>query len=156
MYNAPAVSYPVGRSRILRVITWTLLLLTLGVLAVWCRQAPRLAWPQGLGVGLWLLGVVLAARDDAAPPQGHLSWDGQDWQWASAGQSWTVAVRPQMDGQRFMVLALGGAQPAPDWLWLESAQDPVHWDALRRAVWAQSKTGAGHHREEVGLLADQP
>jgi hypothetical protein len=156
MYNAPAVSYPVGRSHIKRLITWVLLLLALCVLGFWWHQVPRLAWPQGLGLGLWLVAALLAVRDELHPPSGHLNWDGQDWQWASAGQSWAVEVRPQLDGQRFILLALSGVQSGLDWLWLERAHDPLHWDALRRAVWAQGKTGAGHHHEEVGLVADQP
>lgn len=153
MYNAPAVSYPVGRSHIKRVITGALLLLAMGVLGFWCHQVPRLAWPQGLGLGVWLMAALMAVRDDLDPPQGHLSWDGRDWHWVSASQSWPVQIRPQLDGQRFMLLVLSGVQPGLDWLWLERANDPIHWDALRRAVWAQGKTGVA---QRPGLALDQP
>jgi hypothetical protein len=153
MYNAPAVSYPVGRSHIKRAITGALLLLVLGVLGFWCHQVLRFAWPQGLGLGLLLMGALLAVRDDSHTPHGHLSWNGQDWHWASAGQSWLVEIRPQLDGQRFMLLALRGMQPGLDWLWLERESAPLHWDALRRAVWAQDKTRVG---QSPGMAVDQP
>jgi hypothetical protein len=143
MYNAPAVSYPVGRSHIKRVLTVALLLLALGVLGFWCYQVLRFAWPQGLGLGLWLVAALLAVRDDSHTPHGHLSWDGRDWQWTSARQSWLVEIRPQLDGQRFILLTLSGAQSGLDWLWLERESAPLHWDALRRAVWAQGKPESG-------------
>ncbi len=144
MYNAPAVSYPVGRSHIQRVITGALLVLALGVLGFWCYQAPHLAWPQGLGLGLWLAAALLAIRDDSRTPQGHLSWDGREWHWTSAGQSWVVQIRPQLDAQQWMLLALRGASPGLHWLWLVRESDPLQWDALRRALWAQGKTGVAN------------
>lgn len=156
MYNAPAVSYPVGRSNIKQMITGALLLLALGVLGFWCHQVPHLAWPQGLGLGLWLVGALLAVRDDANTPHGHLSWDGRDWHWMSARQSWLVEVRPQLDGQRFMLLALRRAKPGFGWLWLERESDPLHWDALRRAVWAQDKAEVALNGQNPGRVADQP
>jgi hypothetical protein len=156
MYNAPAVSYPVGRSHFKRLITWALLLLALSMLGFWCQQAPRLSWPQGLGLGVWLLAVVLALHDASHPPQGHLSWDEREWQWAFAGQSWTVAVRPQLDGQRWILLALSGAPTGSDWLWVERAHDPMHWDALRRALWAQEPTGVTTEGLAPGLSANPP
>lgn len=156
MYNAPAVSYPVGRSYIKRVITWAILLLALGVLGFWCHQVPRLAWPQGLGLGLWLVSGVLAVRDDLDSPQGHLSWDGRVWLLASTGQSWLVEVRPQLDAQRLMLLELKTAPMGFQWLWLERETDPLNWDALRRAVWAQDKTEMANTENKLGLVADQP
>jgi hypothetical protein len=153
MYNAPAVSYPVGRSHIKRSITGALLLLTLGVLGFWCHQVPRFAWPQGLGLGLWLVGVLLAVRDVSRTPHGHLSWDGRDWHWTLAHQSWLVQIYPQLDGQGFMLLTLSGAQSGDGWLWLERESAPLNWDALRRAVWARGKARMALHGQNP---EDQP
>ena len=153
MYNAPAVSYPVGRSHIKRLITGGLLCLTLGLLIFWSQQLGRLAWPQGLTWGLWFLSLGLALYEDLRSPHGNLHWDGHGWHWDSAGQSWVVEVRPQLDGQEFVLLAVRGAQPGLDWLWLERQSAPANWDAVRRAVWAQSKIRVGKRND---LMADQP
>jgi toxin CptA len=160
MYNAPAVSYPVGRSHFKRLITGALMLLAWAVLGVWCHQAPRLGWPQGLGVGVWLLALGLAVRDASQSPQGHLSWDGQEWHWASAGPSRLVEVRPQLDAQSWILLALSGAQTGlrtdQNWLWLERTNDPLQWDALRRAVWAHGRHGLTRQGGHPGIVLNQP
>jgi toxin CptA len=135
MHSAPAVTYPVGRSHIKRGVTWGLLLLALGVLGLWCQQVSHSAWPQGLGWGLWLLAAGLAVHDDLHSPSGKLYWDGEHWCWESGGRSLLVDVYPQLDGQRFVVLALRSSQQGLIWLWVERKRDVLQWDAVRRAVW---------------------
>ncbi len=154
MFNAPAVTYPVGRSHIKILITWALLLLAMGVLGFWCYQVDHLGWPQGLGFGLWLITTWLSIHDVLHPLRGCLCWDGQNWCWKSGGHSWVVAVQPQLDGQNLVLLALSLPDHGLIWLWLEREMDALNWDALRRALWSQGKPGAVIESHPPGGVAD--
>ena len=154
MYNAPAVTYPVGRSRIQEGLTVGLLILAAGALGLWMHQLGRLAWPQGLGVAVWVMVAAFAWHGAVHPVSGSLVWDGREWHWAASGDAVAVAVRPHLDGQSWVLLALRPQGQRTLWLWLSRDADGLHWDALRRALWGQG--GAEFAGRHAGGALDQP
>ena len=82
MHSAPAVSFPVGRSRFQAWLTGALI--ACGVLAVstWCLQADVLGWRQLLAAALCLMTSWLAGWHWWHTPNGKLAWDGAAWHWA--------------------------------------------------------------------------
>jgi toxin CptA len=153
MYNAPAVSYPVGRSHFQRQVLIALWLLGAVACAGWAYSAVMVDWRQ------WLAGSVLALAgfggvlDLRHTLHGVLTWDGQQWLFSadhSADQAPHRLCPPRagqlqvgLDLQFVMLLAFcPGSGPAL-WLWLERKADTVHWLAVRRAVFAQVRPALG-------------
>jgi hypothetical protein len=152
MHNAPAVSYPVGRSRFQAYLLG--LVGSGGALVgtLWHYQANPIGWRW------WFFGVVLAAtgliaaRTWLQAPIGCLRWDGRTWSWTGVetlnGGSLTVVL----DLQFCMVLGLCAVGSERFWLWPERRIDPTHWDALRRAVFSRgSRTSARTADDQPGL-----
>lgn len=136
MHSAPAVTYPVGRSRchgrLLGVTGLASVLLGL----LWRYQGDPGAWRQAL-FGLSLLGVQLvAAQVWYCWPPASLHWDGQSWHWSDVQATACGTVTPHIDMQSCMVLSLRTDKGDRLWLWPERSRDPAHWHALRRAVFA--------------------
>ncbi|OIQ77615.1 hypothetical protein GALL_406930 [mine drainage metagenome] len=136
MYNAPAVSFSLGRSR----FHGLLLALVSGAgaccLLLWVRQTGVPAATQLAAVVLWLLGTGLASSQWWSSPSGTLTWDGRLWSWAAAGRSVTAQLQVVFDGQEVLVLCLLTQIGQRIWLWPQRPMDPTHWLALRRAVFA--------------------
>lgn len=138
--HAPPVSYPVGRS------LWVLgMLMGCWVLAAavtagwWHLAAPGHAGPW-LGVAALVLSGGGALWGWQRSPTGVLQWDGQDWQWQSAGyQSPTTvdAPEPVLDLQNLLLVRMHNRAGAPWWVWADAASDPLHWLDLRRALYAR-------------------
>jgi hypothetical protein len=148
MHNAPAVSYPAGRSFLaLAAITGIWLLGGAGV-ALWAAQVPGTPWRMAAVVavvaGVGAISLVSWSRSSL----GSLSWDGQHWTWAAAGsnrQDGTPEVA--LDAQRLLLLrwqSSGGGDGGCGirWLWLERGAQPAAWDDLRRAVYSRARPRA--------------
>lgn len=134
MHNAPAVSFPVGRSRLRLGLILALVLLGAIVQAVWWWQAQVrdaryllgwLAWALSSG---WLFGY---GRHHLT---GLLSWDGHGWLWQSGGQAQTVEPRVVLDFQHGLLLSLHGSTGVLGWVWPQRSMQASRWLALRRAL----------------------
>jgi hypothetical protein len=152
MHNAPAVTYPVGRSHFQVLLTSALLLLAVAVLGVWCWLVERPDWRQALVAGIWLACAGLALCGLRWPSLGILRWDGQNWFLESGGMVLTGSVLPRLDWQAGVLLEFSAPSHRVRWLWLEREQQALRWDALRRALWAPGKAAA----PLPGLVADGP
>lgn len=148
MYNAPAVTYPVGRCRIQRV--WMAGGWIAGgiVQAVWLSASMAWSAAQLTGVLIWLLVGALVLHSYRATLRGQLFWDGQQWRAVWAGQVECFGqVRLQLDGQDWLLLAWQPLQAPRQWCWAERTRDPGRWSDFRRAVCASDSEAA--HSESL-------
>ena len=143
MHNAPAVTYPVGRS----LFHGGLVLAAGGlgslIALLWLATPVALGWRQWLLVGVLVVVVVSASLAWRRSPRGVLRWDGYFWEWASSGTVQAGQLVVHVDLQSWMVVSLRSSRGGAVWLWPERRSDASHWVALRRAAFAHS--GAGHH-----------
>lgn len=153
MHSAPALSYPVARSR------WQGWLVSLigvgGTLTglLWQYVAEPADWRQVL-FAVTLLGVYsYAFWSWLRSPGGDLCWDGSDWRWLSAGRSTPGLVVAHLDFQLFLLLSLQPERGARIWLWLEPGSDAPAWLALRRAVFSRrrSRPSSARHGDRQGV-----
>jgi len=155
MNNAPAVSYPVGRSSF---HGWMLGGVGLaGVLAglLWRLQVDPPAWRQGIFLAS-SLGIGLAALQAwRRSPCGSLKWDGQGWSLAVPGATLAGLPAVHLDLQWCLLLGLHTEGGQCHWLWLERRRDAANWIALRRALFSPRaagqapEAGVDDHRPEV-------
>jgi len=136
MYNAPAVSYPVGRSRFQGWLLAAVLAAGASSLAVWFMQSDQPGLRLLAAAGLWLATASVAIRTWLRSPAGLLTWDTKTWLWASGEQARQVAVSAVLDSQSVLLLQLRPPQDHPLWIWPERRTLPARWLALRRAVFA--------------------
>jgi hypothetical protein len=150
MHSAPAVSYPVGRSR-----DADRLLFGLWALGAACAGAAVLHLDAMLGGRAALLALSVLFAGGAAwrlgrrAMPGELRFDGRDW--SLGGVSPTLAARAEvcLDLQFLLLLRLVEPGRPQRWLWLERRAQPSRWPDLRRAVYSRAPTP-----EPVGRPAD--
>ena len=150
MHSAPAVSYPVGRSRFQG---WLVLVLGVGACmtgVLWLRQVDAVGWRQWLFAGVLLGACGAAAVAWRRCAQGILRWDGQAWHWTGADASVPVLLTVHLDGQSVLLLGVRPDTGKRLWLWPERRLDAAHWNALRRAVF--SRGGAGHAQSAAAVV----
>lgn len=140
MHSAPAVSFPVGPSRVAHRLLFTL----------WLAGALG----AGLAVGdefdarvLVLLASVLLAGGMAwrfgwHRQAGLLRFDGQYWSWPGRAPQAAARAQVGLDLQVLVLLRLVEPGRRPCWLWLERRADPSRWATLRRAVYSRAPTTA--------------
>jgi len=139
MYNAPSVSYPLGRCAFQRWVYAFFTLLSLAVLFAWAlNQGMTYVWCAAAIAAVF--GAFLGWR--AQGQAGTLTWDGQVWCLQAHGSGHEDAlgeVRVALDMQKALVLRW---QPASDtlntkplWLWLGAEGSSHHWQDLRCAVY---------------------
>jgi toxin CptA len=151
MNNAPAVSYPVGRSR------FQVGLLALAVLGGALAGLLWLLAPGVVGWRQWLMAVsVLCAGVSAfevwrRTANGVLRWDGHGWCCTPAVEPMCGDLTVHVDLQSQLVLSLRTDRGRRVWLWPERRSDAVHWNALRQAVFsghvASQRLGSGGDTE---------
>ncbi|MEO8121139.1 MAG: hypothetical protein ABI606_17680, partial [Rhodoferax sp.] len=136
-HSAPAVSYPVGRSRFQG---WLVGVTGVGGAvsdALWYYQSRPAEWQQWL-FAMTLLGTcVVAAVVWHHTPRGSLRWDGQVWRWASLDASVEGMVTVHLDLHSCLVLSLNTRAGTRLWLWPERRADAARWNDLRRAVFSR-------------------
>ena len=136
MHHAPAVSFPLVRSRFLGRLLALIWLAGAFATALWCQAQPHWQWRQALGLLCVVFAGALAARWWRDQALGTLHWDGERWQARFDGSAVTVSVSVSLDLQRRLLLRLSGSTlPLKRWLWLERDADPLVWRDLRRAVY---------------------
>ncbi len=144
MHSAPAVSFPVGRSRFQGLAAASIWLAAAVLGAFWFDQQGLVGWRQGVLLAVLLGTGAVAARAWRLAPAGVLRWDGQAWCWEAGGAAVGGVLAVQLDFQKFLLLRLRDDAGAPHWLWLEQSKEPARWAALRRAACAHA--GAGPRR----------
>ncbi len=141
MHSAPALSYPVGRSRLQG---WLVGLTGLaGALTglLWQAAADPAGWRQGLFAITLLGAVIVAVRAWQRSPPGRLCWDGQAWSWLSVDHSVSGLLAVHLDLQFVLLLSLRPERGARIWLWPERSAELAAWNALRRAVFSRGSAG---------------
>lgn len=138
MHSAPAVSYPVGRSRFQGWLVLLTALVSALTLLTWTGQADAVT-ARHLAAGVvWLASTGLAAWHGWHSPTGVLSWDGIGWSWNCANCRLAVVPDVTLDLQTCLLLRLhAGAGLAGLWVWPEQRASPQRWLALRRAVFGK-------------------
>ena len=136
MHNAPAVTYPVGRSSIQGALGLVLWLLGLAATTAWA-----LTWPDARLVAaaaiLCAAAAALAAVAWWRTEAGDLQWDGDDWQLHLRGRADGGNPVVALDLQGSLLLRWKAAGSG-GWLWLDRASAPARWDDLRRAVYSRA------------------
>lgn len=141
-YPAPAVHYPVGRSRTLAAVLALVQLGSLAILTAWLLHGAGAARSAMLAsLLLWASVAALALRFWIRLPVGALSWDGEGWQLrratgSPAEQALGEFVVVQLDLQHHMALAFPAARPGV-WLLVERQREPARWLDVRRAVYSR-------------------
>ena len=154
MFNAPSVSYPVGRCAFygwmlvgLGVSGWVAFA---GVQAmVYLERAASLTLVQTvLGLLLCAGWAGVAAWHWRQSSQGLLHWDAAGaplaretaaglWRWQPVGRVRSAdlaQVVTVLDLQSRCLLRARRQDGGSHWLWVERAQDPDRWEDLRRAL----------------------
>jgi len=144
MHNAPAVNFPVGRSRFQGWLLGLTGLVAVSVGLLWCYQADSVGWRQGLFFLVLLVTWVVAAQAWFHSPVGVLRWDGQAWSWSGVDAPVNGVLAVHLDLQFFLILSLRLACGTRIWFWLERRAEVTRWAALRRAVFARG-AGQGWH-----------
>ncbi len=146
--RAPAVRFPVQRSRTVGGVLAAIALAAGAVLAVWLGMgAGQGAVPAMAGAVAWLAAAGGAWHWWRRQPSGVLYWDGGQWVLDSLlpGQPPVLlkgAPEVQWDLQSHLWVCVHGTSGRSRvWLWLERRHQPERWADLRRAVY--SRAGAG-------------
>jgi hypothetical protein len=146
MHNAPAVTYPAGRSFFAFAAMLAIWFLAAAGVALWSVQVQWTLLRMALAFAVLAATAAIALRSWLRTPAGTLSWDGLGWTWTGAkaeGDAGTPEVA--LDAQRLLLLRWwGSARHArhAQWLWLERSARPALWDDLRRAVYSRARPGA--------------
>lgn len=137
MHNAPAVTYPVGRSSIQGLLGLMIWLLGVAAILAWAAASPsagRLAVASGLSVVVAALAAIAWWRT----PAGELQWNAQAWQLHLRGACTIGQPLVVLDLQRSLLLRWRPDGGAGGWLWVDRSSVPMRWDDLRRAVYSRA------------------
>ena len=136
MHSAPAVTYPVGRSRFYGALVAVVALVSVAVGVLWLDHPGARGWRSWL-YALSALGMVFVVGWRAfRSPRGSLHWDGEGWTWTTARLPMRATVHLHADFLFCLVLGLRTEDGKHCWLWPERSHDPIRWSALRRAVFS--------------------
>jgi toxin CptA len=137
MHSAPAVSFPVGRSRFQGWLVGSIGLAGMITGLLWHHQSDTAGWRLWL-YSIGLVGTCVAAAEAwRRSPRGSLRWDGQTWCWTGHGRSATGVLTVHLDFQFGLLLSLRPETGARIWLWPERRAEVALWKALRRAAFAR-------------------
>lgn len=146
--RAPAVRFPVRRSRAVGGVLAAIVLAGGAALLAWWLLGTGLGAVSGVaGAIVWLAAAAGAWHWWCGQFCGELQWDGQQWRLDRllAGRSpipLQGAPEVHWDLQSHLWVCVGAAAGrARIWLWLESRQQPERWTDLRRAVYSRAGTG---------------
>lgn len=152
MHSAPAVKYPVGRSRFQGCLVATLL--GVGWLAglCWWLAVDTAGWRQGLFFATLVLASGRSILTWLQSPNEMLGWDGEAWRCAGAHGQTSGHVQLHLDLQLCMLLCFRADSGGQQWLWPEQRTAPSAWLALRRAVISSTGDRATKLNADVSAL----
>jgi len=136
MHRAPAVSFPVLRSRWHLRALGAFLALSAAASAAFVGSDASARW--ALVLLAMVVAAMLAAVQWMRAPQGVLRWDGGQWFWETASHTEPCTVRLTLDFQKAIVVQLRCGPGASQIRWLEAGASPQRWQALRRALVSQT------------------
>lgn len=137
MHSAPAVSYPVGRSRFQAGLLFGTGLIGLLTGWQWFATPGLPGWRHGLYVLALLTAGFAAARVWRHSPKGLLRWDGLFWHWCTEGADVRGLIAVHLDVHLCLLLSLQTEAGTRLFLWPERRAEPASWHALRCAVYAR-------------------
>ena len=142
MHNAPAVTYPVGRSHFQGWLIGVLALIGCAAGLLWSSQPGALNWRHYVFALSSLLTSLGAGVRWLRSPAGRLRWDGQSWCWSEtpSGSDKMGLLAVQLDLQGLLLVRFQPEIGSPFWLWLERRTQPARWQDLRRAAFAPPST----------------
>lgn len=136
MNGAPAVTYPVGRSRFQGQLVVIASVLGVFVGMLWFLQAAPITWRQPVFALVLTCASYMAWRQWRDSQSGSLRWDGQSWTWNGPGFSATGFLTIHLDLQFCLLLCFHSQRDGRIWLWPQRADRTERWLDLRRAVYA--------------------
>ncbi len=153
MKAAPAVIYPMGRSRrllALLVLPWLLavFMLLAGLLEAYTHAV---AWPALIGQAMLSVVVLMLSgwalrRFWQAQAVRQLAWDGQGWYLDGADRAGRVTVC--LDVQYAMLLCYWGPdRSGRTWLWADEQAFAQRWHLLRCALYSPGSSVGRHARQ---------
>ena len=154
MHKAPAVDYPVGLSRYLNLVFFSVWFVVAGVYVVWWFLVDRIGWQHALATAATLIAAALSIRAWGASSTGRLQWDGQSWWWDTGEFRASGEIMPRLHLQGLMLLEFSSHSGVRHWLWLQQRVAPLRWSALRRAVYAPGQVVIAS--VDSAIPADQP
>jgi toxin CptA len=134
MYNAPAVTYPVGRSHFQSGLTLAVGLAGALAQGAWWLLSDAPGPVHGLGWLLWLVFCSWALWRVLRTPQLQLVWDGQEWRLQAGASNPLVTPQVILDVQHGLLLCLRPETGRALWVWPAQQTQPERWLALRRAL----------------------
>ncbi len=137
MHNAPAVTYPVGRSSIQGSLALVLWLLGVAATIAWALTSPDV-WRVAAAASLCTVAAVLAALAWWRTGTGEVQWNADGWQLRLRGQAGDGKPVVVLDLQGSLLLRWHATRGAGGWLWLDRSSAPARWDDLRRAVYSRA------------------
>jgi toxin CptA len=164
MHNAPAVSFPVGRSHFQAWLLSGVWVAGAAACVYWASVMDGAGWRHGLALAMPVAAGAAAWCGWRRGSGGCLHWDGQGWRLEATAASPSAAARASvlrsdagsvagigtgiemaivevslhLDLQFFLLLRLRLADGSVRWLWLDQGRDLLRWQALRRAVHANA------------------
>ncbi|MEO7390876.1 MAG: hypothetical protein ABIU58_01800 [Ramlibacter sp.] len=143
MHSAPAVTYPVGRSRAAGWLLLALWLLALVSTLLWWNQLQTPGWRISSAFVVLGASGALASAAWWRTPEGMLSWDGSAWGWSVWQSGAAGSLQVSLDLQDWL-LVRWQAGAASQWLVAERTSDAVRWDDFRRAVYFRARPETLH------------
>ncbi|QNP47976.1 hypothetical protein [Diaphorobacter aerolatus] len=141
--HAPALRFALHRPARLGWILGVLSLLQLALLWWWALsgQPEQLVLKLWVACVLWLLATGCAAHCWWHACRGSIRWDGLQWEWQTPSGKTMLLEKPavRLDFQSILLVQArqcGSSRSVH--LWLEQRDDPLHWLALRRAVYSRA------------------
>jgi toxin CptA len=149
-HSAPAVVYPIGRSRVQFWFSWVLWGIGLLVWLLWFSGTQRLDWRIGLGGAAVLVsGWMLWQGWRNVASSGQLAWDGSCWRWESVSHqtvSGELTLAVIADLQQILWVVLDDGHGFRLWFCAERSAFPERWLDFRRAVYSEPKALDGPSR----------
>lgn len=134
MHSAPAVSYPVGRSRFPGWLIACVGLSGLVVGLLWIDRVRPFSWRQGLFMVALMIAWAAAGVAWWRTRPGLLHWSGEKWRWTAFEVSVHGHSRVMLDFQDCLLVRFQTEEGRQIWLWPERRTEPAFWLGLRRGL----------------------
>lgn len=156
--RAPAVVYPLRRSRVLGVLLAVILMVSVAACSAWALRGAPSWWLVAAAGGSWLLAAGGVIHFWMLQWRGAIRWDGQCWSLERAAPhapSTAILGAPEvlLDLQSHLWVHARPTGGGAVWLWLECSAQPERWMDLRRAVYSRASPGADNADETAPAIS---